>query len=64
VMQEQLMELQERVARLEAMGDRLERLEQGQLQGRSIEEASKPIEHFEPEADPLLSRLAPFLEDF
>ncbi len=74
VMQEQIAELQERVARLEKMGDRLSLLELERLQQRSAEpqlpaESPEPSpEPPEPEPleiiDPLLSRLAPFLEDF
>lgn len=58
-MQEQILELQERVARLEAMGDRPILLEQSeQLVPQSSPEAESPPE------DPLLSRLALLLEDF
>jgi hypothetical protein len=66
VMQEQIVELQARVARLETMGDRLTPLELEPLKQRSAELPEPPVEHPEPppEIDPLLSRLAPFLEDF
>ena len=68
VMQEQIAELQERVARLEMMGDRLGLLELERLKQRSAELLEPPVEFPEPppepEIDPLLSRLAPLLEDF
>lgn len=57
VMQEQIVELQERVARLEAMGDRLIPLEP--LTSPSPAELPEPTPD-----DPLLSRLALLLEDF
>jgi hypothetical protein len=57
-MQEQIVELQERVARLEAMGDRL--APQEQIAPQPPAELPEPP----PEIDPLLSRLALLLEDF
>ena len=56
-MQEQIVELQERVARLERMGDRLPSSER--LDPQPPVEAELP-----PGDDPLLSRLALLLEDF
>jgi hypothetical protein len=58
VMQEQIIELQERVARLEAMGDRP--IPPEHLTAPSPAELPEPP----PEIDPLLSRLALLLEDF
>ena len=71
VMQEQILELQDRVAMLEALGDRLGLLSPGGLpdsrtlpiavesSGGLEEPLTEPIEE-----DPLLSRLALLLEDF
>lgn len=60
VMQEQIVELQERVARLEMMSDRPTLPEQSrQHDPQPSTEAEPP-----PEVDPLLSRLALLLEDF
>jgi hypothetical protein len=57
VMQAQIVELQERVAKLESISDRLTSAEPLSLP--SSTEAEPP-----PEVDPLLSRLALLLEDF
>jgi hypothetical protein len=70
VLQEQIVALQKRVAVLEGMGDRLEALEKGRS-GEPIGEQETEAEATlavsakqREEVDPLLSRLAPFLEDF
>jgi hypothetical protein len=61
VLQEQIVALQQRVAVLESLGDRVERLEQGRSGEESVVEPTpEPVT----EVDPLLSRLAPLLEDF
>jgi hypothetical protein len=61
MLQEQIVALQQRVAVLEALGDRVAALEQE----RSIQESDEGVEPTpEAEVDPLLSRLAPLLEDF
>jgi hypothetical protein len=62
VLQEQIVALQQRVAVLELLGDRVAALEQGQ--GRSGESAVESTPEPVAEVDPLLSRLAPLLEDF
>ncbi len=71
VMQEQILELQDRVAMLEALGDRLGLLSpEGLPDSRALPmavESSEGVEEplTEPiEEDPLLSRLALLLEDF
>jgi hypothetical protein len=59
-MQVQIEALQRQVAQLErGMGDRIQQLEQRMDEGRVTEPIEPP-----PEVDPLLSRLAPLLEDF
>jgi hypothetical protein len=58
VMQEQIVELQKRVAKLETMGDRLTSQEQP-TSPPAPELPEPPLE-----IDPLLSRLALLLEDF
>jgi hypothetical protein len=59
-MQTQFEALQRQVAQLEReMGDRIQQLEQRMDEGRMVEPIEPP-----PEVDPLLSRLAPLLEDF
>jgi hypothetical protein len=58
-LQAQIKALQQQVAQLEqGMGDRISQLEQ-RLAGQEIGAIEPP-----PEVDPLLSRLAPLLEDF
>jgi hypothetical protein len=71
VMQEQILELQDRVAMLEALGDRLGLLSpDGLPDSRALPiavESSGGVEEPLPEPieeDPLLSRLALLLEDF
>jgi hypothetical protein len=79
VMQEQILELQDRVAMLEALGDRLGLLSpdsqdslRPELKVKPIEDEpiedepieDEPIEDEPIEDDPLLSRLALLLEDF
>jgi hypothetical protein len=62
-MQAQIEALQQQVARVERqMGDRIQRLEQ--REAGAVAEACAPERTEEPEVDPLLSRLAPLLEDF
>ncbi|NJR39206.1 MAG: hypothetical protein HC781_10705 [Leptolyngbyaceae cyanobacterium CSU_1_4] len=61
VMQGQIVELQERVARLEAMSDRLTSPEPHSL---STDFSSNELPEPPLEVDPLLSRLAELLEDF
>jgi hypothetical protein len=67
MLQEQIVALQQRVAVLEALGDRGGALEQGRAASQ-IPPGSAEADVIEPtpeaEVDPLLSRLAPFLEDF
>jgi len=57
VMQEQIVELQERVARLEMMSDR-------PTPPEPLTHPPAPIPEPPPEVDPLLNRLALLLEDF
>lgn len=66
VMQGQIAELQERVARLELMGDRLTLLEgnSSSTDLSSTDLSSTKLPESPPEVDPLLSRLAGLLEDF
>lgn len=62
VMQEQIIELQQRVATLERMGDRLTSLEDNSALSTDL--SSTEIPESSLEVDPLLSRLAELLEDF